>query len=85
MKEVHLMNAMPTDSLDSANQIVYVASGLSSNNELKKYSFDGKYLGSLSIAKRGAFMNSSTDHRELRNYPGDSSCNTKGVIRRTAL
>lgn len=54
--------------LDSANQIVYVASGLSSNNELKKYSFDGKYLGSLSIAKRGAFMNSSTDHRELRNY-----------------
>lgn len=54
--------------LDSANQIVYIASGLSSNNELKKYSFDGKYLGSLSIAKRGAFMNSSTDHRELRDY-----------------
>lgn len=54
--------------LDSIKQIVYVASGLSSNNELKKYSFGGKYLGSLSIAKRGALMNSSVDHREFRGY-----------------
>lgn len=54
--------------VDSVHQIVYVASGLSSNNELKKYSFDGKYLGSLSIAKRGTQMTSSTDHREDRNY-----------------
>lgn len=54
--------------VDSVHQIVYIASGLSSNNELQKYSFDGKYLGSLSIAKRGTQMTSSTDHREDRSY-----------------
>lgn len=54
--------------VDSVKQRVYVASGLTSNNELKSYSFNGKYLGTLSIAKRGAFMISSTDHRERRDY-----------------
>ena len=54
--------------VDSVKQRIYIASGLTSNNELKSYSFNGKYQGSLSIAKRGASMISSTDHRERRDY-----------------
>ncbi len=54
--------------VNSVKRIVYIASGLGSNNELKSYSFTGKFIGSMHIAKYGAQMASSSYHREERGY-----------------
>lgn len=53
---------------DSTKQVIYVASGLGSNNVLNTYSFDGRFIGAMHIAKYGAQMASSSFHREERGY-----------------
>lgn len=54
--------------VDEAKRMVYVASGLNYQNELKMYTFEGEYKGAMRIAKQGVQMHSSSDHREERSY-----------------
>lgn len=65
--------------VDSDKRMVYVASGLGSNNELKSYSFDGVYLHTMPVAKYGVQMASSSYHREERGY---CFINNKHLFRR---
>lgn len=54
--------------INANKKCIYVASGFSSENKLKIYSFDGKYQGDMPVAKTGIQLMGTTDHRELRDY-----------------
>lgn len=65
--------------LDESGKTLYVASNMSVENKLVSYSYAGKHINTIQIAKEGAWLSGNTNHRELRDY---CFVNGQHIIRR---
>lgn len=54
--------------LNAKEQLLYVASNMSVENEIKTYSYDGKYQNTMRVAEANVWLSGDDIHRESRDY-----------------
>lgn len=65
--------------IDDRSKLIYVYSGVQTNNEMKTYTYEGKFLKSIHMAPAGAHMEGGFTKGE---YRGSLFVNNKHIVRR---